>query len=173
MLNLLRLYRRRRKTRGAVIVEMALCLPFLFVMLGGLIQYAILLHMMATVDEYAWVGARYAAEYGNNIDFNVQNTGSSNSFYSYMAGVATSLNIPIANVTSYWVYDMNPNLSGGAAGTAFTNNTCTSDCVVPNPGDLIQVRITYNMSKQLIFYGLVPGVPQTWSYTAHCTVVSE
>jgi Flp pilus assembly protein TadG len=158
---------------------MALCIPFLFIMLGGLIQYSMLLHVMATVDEYAREGGRFASRHHADPGFNNTALSSTTGYMYYMAGIATALDIPNSSVTTTWMNDYVYTPSSGSMGTWAGTSTpvCTSasstGCVTPNPGDVIEVYVTVSLNKQLVFYGLVPGVPQTLNHTGWYRVLAQ
>jgi Flp pilus assembly protein TadG len=159
---------RRRTIRGAVIAELAVCLPVLVVLIAGIIQYSKILHAMETVEQYAREGARYTAENWSSPGFNDASTSADNTYLNFISRIATSSNIPYGNVTS-WVYV--PNTSGGL--TAVSNSTCTSGCTSITKGTVFTVEVSYDMTQQYLFYGLVPGLPKTWTFTAKTAMVAE
>lgn len=160
--------RGRRAARGAVLLEMVFCVTLFLILLAGLIQYGMILHTMTTLDQYAREGARYTAENWSNIGFNNSSSTTSGTFQNYMSGMATSKNIPYSKVTAN-VYV--PNSSGTLV--QISNSTCTSNCTEITKGTLCTVQVSYDMTQQYVFYGLVPGMSKSWTYTASFTMVAE
>jgi Flp pilus assembly protein TadG len=163
-----------KRRRGAVLVETVLCIPFLVVMLAGVIQYGMLLHAMTTCDQYAREGARETMEHWSDPAFNNTSSTTSGTFANFMSGIATSSNMPYSKVTT-WIYIPTTGGVYSATGTTLTpisNSTCTSSCTSLASGEIFYVQVQYDMTQQYVFYGLVPGLPASWPYKARVAMVA-
>jgi len=157
-----------RRSLGAVVAELAICLPFLVVLLAGVIQYGMILHAVSTLDQYAREAARYTAENWSNPGFNKSTSPPAGSYLYFVNQIATANNIPDSALTS-WVYV--PDGSGGL--TAISDESCKTGCTSITPGTIFTIKVSYDMTQQYVFYGLVPGLSKPWSFTATASMVAE
>jgi Flp pilus assembly protein TadG len=145
-----------------------ICIPVLVALLAGMIQYGMILHAAETVDQYAREGARYTAENWSTFGFNDASIAPDYTYLNFMDRTATSTDVPYSAITT-WVYV--PNTSGGL--TAISNSTCTSGCTSITKGTIFTVEVSYDMTKQYMFYGLVPGLSKPWTFTSKASMVAE
>lgn len=144
-------------------------------MLTGVIQYGMILHAMTTCDQYAREGARETMEHWADPAYNNTSSTTTGTFTNFMSGVSTSSNIPYSKITT-WIYL--PTTSGvySATGTTLTpisNSTCTSSCTSLVSGEIFTVEVKYDMTQQYVFYGLVPGLQDPFTYTSKVSMVAE
>lgn len=127
----------RRGRRGAqTLVETALCLVFVVLPLFGAgLQFAIVINAMHSLEEIARQGARYASVHGGEttIDSSVTTSGSLD-WYVKQVCSTTSINF-----------------------NDLTDCTIEQASTARASGQPITVRITYPMTKKMIF------IPAKWS----------
>lgn len=164
-----------RTKRGALALEMVVCVGLFFTLLAGLIQFGMILHATSTLAQYSREGARYTASNWGSIGFNgISSSYASNSgtFAYYMNYAESSKNIPYSKTTVTLAKQVYNSTTQTYVWTNISDSSCTSNCTLINKGDVVRVRVSYDMTKQYVFSKIV-GMPTTWTYNSDSYMVAE
>lgn len=150
-----RLQWRGMMRRGAVMVETALGFGFMIFMVFAILQFALILNGIITVQHYTTEAARYAAVHYEDAGFStttvddyVENSLAPNGTVAY-SGLTIAYTPPTTPTTTETV--------SGITESQYA----------------ISVTITYNLADKYIISEWLPGFKASWPYTYNYTIFAE
>lgn len=99
--------RSERSRRGTYVVELAAILPFMLVLLLGIIDFALIMYAYGTVSEAARVGARYSIVHGSRAGSPVGPAANDATVDGVVRASALALASSQLTVTSSWTASKN------------------------------------------------------------------
>lgn len=134
----------RRDDRGGAIVETAIILPFLFMLLFGIIEFGVLYVHQIALENSAQTAARYAVSFPTK--WSDAEPAPVNSIQGQAENEAKSLPGFVNSPQSISVKYLGPSPSFSSCGTNNTYKTGNSpaiDSTCTQPGNMIQVTVGY------------------------------
>ncbi|BDI33864.1 hypothetical protein CCAX7_59150 [Capsulimonas corticalis] len=141
--------RRRRSTRGAVIVEFAVVITFLTVMLFGIIQYAVILNATNTLSHLSREGARFAAVHSMESTADQPAT-TAGSIRNYIQTACSNTTISYAQINQVTISPAQSSPTRAA-------------------GSPITVSIQYDISQKYFMKDFIPGTSSGPVYITRTT----
>jgi len=140
----------RRSDEGATLVEMALVSAILFAMLFGLFEMTLAFYTYHFVSEAAREGSRYAIVRGATSCTNTPNLTNCNASEPDIATYVKSLGYPGIDAANRMDVTVNT-LQGGSPGS-MTWTSCGEGMACNQPGDQVQVIVTYHFPLSIPFW---------------------
>jgi Flp pilus assembly protein TadG len=152
---------RKRFSRGSVVVEAVIILPFLIWMVFCVIQYGIVLNTATTLTDIDRDAARYAAENASG-STTINLAGNSASVQAYVKLLCTNTKGAFGQTVDYNdLCDASGNTGAGPYVGTMSNSgafTAQNSSYRWTYGDNIAVTIYYPLSKKVFAGSLVPGM---------------
>jgi Flp pilus assembly protein TadG len=148
-----------RSEHGAALVEFALSVTALFTFLFGVMVMATALYSYHFVSEAAREGARYAIVRGSGCT----------TYSGFTSNCPISTAAPIQSYVRSLGFpgiDTN-NLTVAAAWSAYPSGTCTPSAACNNPGNQVQVTVSYQLPVKIPF---VPARTLTMTSTSQMVI---
>jgi Flp pilus assembly protein TadG len=147
-----RLQLQRIRRRGGAIVETALGFGLMLWIVCTILQWALVLNAILTVQYYARESARYAAVHNGDTGF-----GNATLLTFITNKLAPNSTVQASDLTVAWY----PALPGTVVSGVTTSNYA------------ITVSVTYNVAKKVVFAPWISGLPSSWLYKYNYTTFSE
>lgn len=148
-----RMRTKRKSSRGATLVEAALFFTFIIFLTFAIIQFALIMNGITTVQYYAREAARYSCVHYKDANFG------SSTVQTFVSG---SLATPGSTIPY-----------SALSGVTYYGPGVTLDNNATPPSSSVTVEVKYDLTKKYLFFPYIPGLPKPWTYTYYYTTFAE